>query len=40
MESLASELEKVVKEETGDEAYSIKTNRLSDPVVDSMGGGI
>jgi NitT/TauT family transport system ATP-binding protein len=40
METLAGELEKVVKEEIGDEAYRIKKNRVSDSAVDSMGGGI
>ncbi|TBL78254.1 ABC transporter ATP-binding protein [Paenibacillus thalictri] len=39
MEVLADELEKVVKEETGDE-YSIKKKSISDPAADSVGGGI
>jgi len=39
MEALADELEKVVKEEMGDE-YSIKKNNLSGSASDSMGGGI
>lgn len=39
MDALADELEKVVKEEMGDE-YSIKKNDLSDSHSDSLGGGI
>ncbi|MUG73087.1 ABC transporter ATP-binding protein [Paenibacillus validus] len=39
MEALADELEKVVKEETGDE-YSLKKNDLSNPASGGMGGGI
>ncbi|OXM85917.1 ABC transporter ATP-binding protein [Paenibacillus rigui] len=39
MEALADELEKVVKEEIGDE-YSIKKNHLSGSDSDSMGSGI
>jgi NitT/TauT family transport system ATP-binding protein len=39
MEALADELEKVVKEEMGDE-YSIKKNDLPDFAADSVGGGI
>ncbi|KIL39467.1 sugar ABC transporter ATPase [Gordoniibacillus kamchatkensis] len=39
MEALADELEKVVKEEMGDE-YSIKKNDLSNRSADSLGGGI
>ncbi len=39
MEALADELEKVVKEEMGDE-YSIKKKPLSDSSADSMGSGI
>jgi NitT/TauT family transport system ATP-binding protein len=39
MEALADELEKVVKEEMGDE-YSIKKNDLPDRAADSVGGGI
>jgi len=40
MESLASELEKVVKEEMGDEAYRIPKSNLSHTAADSLGGGI
>jgi NitT/TauT family transport system ATP-binding protein len=39
MDALADELEKVVKEEMGDE-YSIKKNAVSDHSTDSLGGGI
>ncbi|WP_282941662.1 ABC transporter ATP-binding protein [Paenibacillus sp. RC67] len=39
MDALADELEKVVKEEMGDE-YSIKKNNLSGSTSDSMGSGI
>jgi len=39
MEALADELEKVVREETGDE-YSLKKNDLFDPTSSGMGGGI
>ncbi|WP_159887653.1 ABC transporter ATP-binding protein [Paenibacillus puerhi] len=39
MEALADELEKVVREETGDE-YSLKKNDLSDPASSGLGGGI
>ncbi|MBP1995025.1 ABC transporter ATP-binding protein [Paenibacillus eucommiae] len=39
METLADELEKVVKEEMGDE-YSIKKNDFSGTASDSLGGGI
>ncbi|SDC78677.1 NitT/TauT family transport system ATP-binding protein [Paenibacillus sp. UNCCL117] len=39
MEALADELEKVVREETGDE-YSLKKNDLSNPASSGMGGGI
>ncbi|UJF34197.1 ABC transporter ATP-binding protein [Paenibacillus hexagrammi] len=39
MAALADELEKVVREETGDE-YSIKKNDFSGTAADSMGGGI
>ncbi|CAN7726590.1 ABC transporter ATP-binding protein [Paenibacillus sp. LjRoot153] len=39
MDALADELEKVVREETGDE-YSIKKNDFSGTASDSLGGGI
>ncbi|MCR8643567.1 ABC transporter ATP-binding protein [Paenibacillus sp. N1-5-1-14] len=39
LETLRDELEKVVREETGDE-YSIKTGDLSSHSADSVGGGI
>ncbi|MEW9702141.1 ABC transporter ATP-binding protein [Paenibacillus sp. SI8] len=39
MDALADELEKVVREETGDE-YSIKKNDFSGTTSDSLGGGI
>lgn len=39
MQSLADELEKVVKEEMGDE-YSLQKKRLSDPAADHVGSGI
>jgi NitT/TauT family transport system ATP-binding protein len=39
MQTLADELEKVVKEEMGDE-YSLKKDSVSRSVADSMGGGI
>jgi NitT/TauT family transport system ATP-binding protein len=39
METLADELEKVVREETGDE-YRIKKNDFSGTASDSLGGGI
>ncbi|WP_442601890.1 ABC transporter ATP-binding protein [Paenibacillus sp. KN14-4R] len=39
LETLRDELEKVVREETGDE-YSIKTGDISDRTSDSVGGGI
>ncbi|MDR6552133.1 ABC transporter ATP-binding protein [Paenibacillus qinlingensis] len=39
MDALADELEKVVREETGDE-YSIKKNDFSGTAADSLGGGI
>jgi NitT/TauT family transport system ATP-binding protein len=39
MEVLADELEKVVKEEIGDE-YSLKKDSLSNRSTDSMGSGI
>ncbi|MEI7026492.1 ABC transporter ATP-binding protein [Paenibacillus sp. y28] len=39
MEALADELEKVVKEEMGDE-YSLKTNPVHHSATDSLGGGI
>ncbi|MCX7569722.1 ABC transporter ATP-binding protein [Tumebacillus sp. DT12] len=39
MQSLADELEKVVKEEMGDE-YSLQEKRLSDPAADHVGSGI
>ncbi|CAG7653337.1 ABC transporter ATP-binding protein [Paenibacillus allorhizosphaerae] len=39
MEALADELDKVVKEEMGDE-YSIKKNAVSDTASDSLGSGI
>ncbi|QGQ95610.1 ABC transporter ATP-binding protein [Paenibacillus psychroresistens] len=39
METLTDELEKVVREEMGNE-YSIKKNNLSDPPADSLGDGI
>lgn len=39
MQSLADELEKVVKEEMGDE-YSLQKKPLSDPAADHVGSGI
>lgn len=39
MDVLAEELEKVVKEEMGDE-YSLKKNDFSRDSADSVGGGI
>ena len=40
MDCLADELEKVVKEEMGDESYSIKKNAVSDHTFGNMGSGI
>lgn len=40
MDNLADELEKVVKEEMGDESYSIKKNSISDRTFGHMGSGI
>ena len=40
MNCLADELEKVVKEEMGDDSYSIKKNSVSDRTFGHMGSGI